>query len=129
MDDLPLLELFATANEVRVPGDLERSSPHENVPDTVVDWYMVDGGRILVTFWCSRLHEVVYQTPAVTEQDALRRNDRLFAHYAQGWSWNEVLDNGFGKTYRRTDLRGYALWSYAMDFMTFGTMEFHRTKW
>jgi hypothetical protein len=37
----------------------------------------------------------------------------------------EILDNGFGKTYRREDMRRFALWSYAMDCVTFGTMEFH----
>lgn len=128
-DGLPLLELLCTADEVRVPGDLELSNPHEKAPDAVVDRYVVDGGRMLLTFWHARLHEVIYQTPAESEEDASRRNARLFAHYGQGDGWNEVLDNGFGKTYRRTDQQRYALWSYTMDFTTFGTMEFHQVKW
>ncbi|MFJ6928328.1 hypothetical protein ACIQUP_13625 [Streptomyces nigra] len=90
---------------------------------------MVDGGRLLLTVWRGRLHEVIYQTPAESEQDAARRNDRLFAHYGQGDGWTEILDNDFGKTYRRTDQRRYALWSYATAITTFGTMEFHRVMW
>ncbi|MYR78448.1 hypothetical protein K7395_26000 [Streptomyces filamentosus] len=128
-DDLPLLELLCAADEVRAPGELESSGPHENAPDAVVDTYVVDGGRLLLTLWRGRLHEVIYQTPAESGEDAERRNDRLFAHYGQGGGWNEILDNGFGKTYRDADQRLYALWSYMMDFTTFGTMEFHQVKW
>ncbi len=128
-DDLPLLELLGTADKVRVPGELESSRPHEKAPDAVVDTYVVDAGRLLLTFWHGRLHEVIYQTPAETGQDASRRNERLFAHYGQGDAWTEILDNGFGKTYRRTDQERYALWSYAMDFATFGTMDFHQVMW
>lgn len=129
LDDLPLLELLCTADEVRIPGDLESSNPHEKAPDAVVERYVVDGGGILLTFWRARLHEVIYQTPAESEEHAARRNDRLFAHYGQGDGWNEILDNGFGKTYRRADLQRYALWSYVMDATTIGTMEFHQVRW
>ncbi|QNS08257.1 hypothetical protein [Streptomyces xanthii] len=129
MDDLPLLELLCAADEVRVPGELESSRPHEKAPDAVVDTYVVDGGRLLLTLWHGRLHEVIYQTPAESAEDASRRNDRLFAHYGQGDDWTEILDNGFGKTYRRADQGRYALWSYVMDVATFGTMEFHRVMW
>ncbi|MFD0421418.1 hypothetical protein [Streptomyces parvus] len=128
-DDLPLLELLCAADEVRPPGELASSVPHENAPDAVVDTYVVDGGRLLLTLWHGRLHEVIYQTPAESEEGAARRDDRLFSHYGQGDGWHEVLDNGFGKTYRCTDQRRYALWSYMMDFTTFGTMEFHQVKW
>ncbi|MFJ6612611.1 hypothetical protein ACIQPT_20305 [Streptomyces sp. NPDC091289] len=127
-DDLALLELLCSADEGRVPGELESSGPHENAPDAAVDIYGVDCGRLLLTLWRGRLHEVIYQTPAESGEDAARRNDRLFAHYGQGEGWNEILDNGFGKTYRGADQRRYALWSYVMDFMTFGTMEFHQVK-
>lgn len=129
LDDLPLLELLCAADEVRIRGDLESSNPHEKAADAVVDRYVVGGGRMLLTFWRARLHEVIYQTPAESEEDTSRRNDRLFAHYGHGDGWNEILDNGFGKTYRRTDHQRYALWSYVMDFTTFGTMEFHQVKW
>ncbi|NEB36547.1 hypothetical protein [Streptomyces sp. SID14515] len=126
---LPLLELRCSADEIRLPGELTSSSPHENAPGAVVNTYAVDGGRLLLTLWRGRLHEVTYQTPAESGEDAARRNDRLFAHYGQGEGWNEILDNGFGKTYRGAGQRRYALWSYVMDFMTFGTMEFHQVKW
>ncbi|MEU2576402.1 hypothetical protein ACIP3B_11040 [Streptomyces anulatus] len=81
--------------------------------------FMVDGGR---------LHEVIYRTPADSVEEASRHNDRLFAHYGQGAGWTEILDDGFGKTYRRTDQRRYALWGYAMDITTFGTMGFPQVK-
>ncbi|MFE6982488.1 hypothetical protein [Streptomyces griseus] len=126
---LPLLELLCSADEIRLPGELTSSSPHENAPGAVVNTYAVDGGRLLLTLWRGRLHEVIYQTPAESGEDAERRNDRLFAHYGQGEGWNEILDNGFGKTYRGAGQQRYALWSYVMDFMTFGTMEFHQVKW
>ncbi|MFD6477074.1 hypothetical protein ACFWEH_26630 [Streptomyces anulatus] len=128
-DDLPLLELLCAADEVRIPGELESSFPHENAPDAVTDTYVVDGGRLLLTLWHGRLHEVIYRTPAESVEDASRRNDRLFAHYGQGDGWTEILDNGFGRTYRRTDQQRYAFWSYAMDITTFGTMGFHQVKW
>ncbi|MFF7008054.1 hypothetical protein ACFY9Y_19435 [Streptomyces fimicarius] len=128
-DSLPLLELLCSADEIRVPGELTSSGPHEHAPGAVVDAYVIDGGRLLLTLWHGRLHEVIYQTPAETGEDAARRNDRLFAHYGQGEGWNEILDNGFGKTYRDAGQRRYALWSYVMDVTTFGTMEFHQVKW
>lgn len=128
-DDLPLLELLCAADKVRVPGELESSCPHENASDAVTDTYVVDGGRLLLTLLHGRLHEVIYRTPAESVEDASRRNDRLFAHYGQDDGWTEILDNGFGRTYRRTDLERYALWSYAMDITTFGTMGFHQVKW
>lgn len=78
---------------------------------------------------CQTLTEVIYRTPAESVEDASRRNDWLFAHYGQGDGWTEILDNGFGRTYRRTDQQRYALWSYAMDITTFGTMGFHQVKW
>jgi hypothetical protein len=34
-----------------------------------------------------------------------------------------------GKTYRRADMERYALWSYVMDYTTFGTVGFHAVKW
>ncbi|MDI3389910.1 hypothetical protein QIS99_27505 [Streptomyces sp. B-S-A8] len=127
--DLPLLELLCPVDEVEAPGDVEFSHPHEKARDAVVHGCAVDGGRMLLTVWQGRLHEVIYQTPAESEEDASARNDRLFAHYGQGDRWNEILDNGYGKTYRRTDEQRYALWSYTMDFTTFGTMEFHQVMW
>ncbi|MFM9368580.1 hypothetical protein [Streptomyces sp. Da 82-17] len=131
LEDLPLLDLLSAADAVRMhaPGTLEFSHPHEKAADAVVDGYAVDGGRLLLTFWHDRLHEVIYQTPAESAEDAARRNDRLFAHYGQGDGWTEILDNGWGKTYRRADEQRYALWSYAMDVTTFGTMEFHQVQW
>ncbi|MFI7006443.1 hypothetical protein [Streptomyces sp. NPDC050145] len=128
-DELPLLDLLCAAEEVRVLGEPEASGRHEKAPDAVVDTYVIDGGRLLLTLWRGRLHEVIYQTPAESWEEASRRNDRLFAHYGQGGGWTEILDNGFGKTYRRADQRRYALWSYMMDVTTFGTMDFHQVKW
>ena len=71
------------------------------------------------------MHCVIYQAPLGDETAIESRNAGLFEHYGEGQEWDEILDNGFGKTYRREDMRRFALWSYAMDFVTFGTMEFH----
>jgi hypothetical protein len=75
------------------------------------------------------LHEVIYQTPAEDDAASADRNAALFAHYGDGHPFNEILDNGYGKTYRRADMERYALWSYAMDYTTVGTMAFHAVKW
>ncbi|WP_327145928.1 hypothetical protein [Nocardia sp. NBC_01327] len=64
---------------------------------------------------------MIFQTPAESEAAAAERNACLFAHYGQGLGWNEVLDNGFGKTYEREDQQLFAMWSYAMDYTTIGT--------
>jgi hypothetical protein len=82
-----------------------------------------------VTEWRKAVHEVIFQTPARTRKQAAARNAALFDFYGEGHGWNEILDNGFGKTYRRADLQRFALWSYAMDFNTFGTMAFHEVRW
>lgn len=58
-DDLSLLELLCAADEVRVPGELESSCPHKNAPDAVTGTYVTDGGRLLLTLWHGRLHEVI----------------------------------------------------------------------
>ena len=84
---------------------------------------------IILTTWQGKLHEVIYQTPAKDEDAAASRNAAQFVHYGDGHPFNEVLDNGFGKTYRRADMQRYALWSYAMYFTTVGMMDFHVVKW
>jgi hypothetical protein len=104
------------------------NEPHEHAPGAVVRTYEIPEGHILVTEWCGLVHEVIFQTPGRTEEEAAARNQNLFQFYADGLEWNEILDNGFGKTYRRSDLQRFALWSYAMDFNTFGTMEFHGVR-
>ncbi|PPS82096.1 hypothetical protein [Streptomyces sp. MH60] len=72
---------------------------------------------------------MIYQTPAESEENASRCKERLSAPYGQDDGWTEVLDNGFGKTCRRTEQRRHALWSCAMDITTFRTMEFRQVKW
>ena len=68
-------------------------------------------------------------TPCETEAAAAKRNHRIFEHYGEGRTWREILDNGFGKSYRRDDGERFALWSYTMDITTVGTMAFHEVKW
>ncbi|MDG9682361.1 hypothetical protein QC334_06340 [Streptomyces sp. DH18] len=81
--------------------------------------FMVDGGR---------LHEVIYRTPADSVEEASRRNDRLFVLWT-----GRRLDRDSRQRFRQ-DLSPYrsaavrALWSYAMDITTFGTMGFHQVK-
>jgi hypothetical protein len=123
---LPLFSLLQAADEIAAPGELIWEMPHEEAEDASQRCFQIDDGRVILTVWRRKLHEVIYQTPLEDEAAVERRNVELFKHYGEGHSWNEILDNGFGKTYRRADMQRYALWSYAMDFNTFGTMEFHK---
>ena len=75
-----------------------------------------------------RKNPVIQSAPAGDEDASVERNETLFAHYGDGHAFNEILDNGFGKTYRRADMERYALWSYAMDYTTIGTMAFHEVE-
>jgi hypothetical protein len=75
------------------------------------------------------LHEVIYQTPAGNAAGAIARYAAIFAHYSGSRSFNEIFDNGFGQAHRRADMERYALWSYAMDITTVGTVAFHPIKW
>ena len=115
--------------EFNPPGEWRETTAHENADDAVTHTYAVPEGAVFVTIWQGLVHEVLYQTPCETEAESAARNRKLFAHYGEGLEWTEILDNGFGKTYRRNDGERYALWSYAMDFTTFGTMAFHEVKW
>jgi hypothetical protein len=126
---LPVFELLTPIDALKAPGPLVHSLPHEKAAGATVQAYEIEAGRILLTVWNGVLHEVIYQTPMEFEEESRRRNVTLFRHYGGGQKWNELLDNGFGKTYRRADMQRYALWSYAMDFNTFGTMAFHEIKW
>ena len=126
---LPLFRLLDAADGIAAPGELVSQAPHEKVVGAHQQRYAIAEGHVILTTWRGKLHEVIYQTPAENEAAAAERNAALFAHYGDGHPFNEILDNGFGKTYRRADLHRYALWSYAMDFTTVGTMEFHAVKW
>ena len=126
--NLPLFSLLTPSDDVVTPGSLVASEPHEHAKGGVVTGFDIPEGRIILTYWKGQLHEVIYQTPHKSRRSALERNEYLFLHYGQGLTWTEVLDNGFGKSYRRHDLERYALWSYAMDYVTFGSMQFHEVK-
>lgn len=125
---LPFFTLLIATDEIVVPGLLVWEKPHEKVEAALMQCFRVADGRVILTIWRQKLQEVIYQTPLKDETAIERRNAELFKHYGEGHDWREILDNGFGKTYRRTDMQRYALWSYAMDFNTFGTMEFHAVK-
>jgi len=127
--DLPLLDLLTVLDELPDLGDFEWWQDHDKTPEAIVVSFRITNGRMLLTYWRSQLHEVIYQTPAASKDEAAQRNSSLFAHYGQGLGWSEILDNGFGKSYRRADGQRYALWSYAMDYTTIGTMAFHEVKW
>ncbi|MEV0683616.1 hypothetical protein AB0I35_07085 [Nocardia sp. NPDC050378] len=110
--------------ELTEPGEVEWWREHERTADALVVCFRIPAGRMLLTYWHGQLHEVIYQTPEESGEAAAARNAYLFAHYGQEQNWIEVLDNGFGKTYFRSDDRLYALWSYAMDYTTVGTRAF-----
>jgi hypothetical protein len=126
---LPLFRLLDAADTIARPGELVWERPHEKAAGAHQQRYAIPEGHLILTIWHGKLHEVIYQTPAEDDVATAERNRALFAHYGDGQRFNEILDNGFGKTYRRADTRLYALWSYAMDFTTVGTMEFHQVKW
>jgi hypothetical protein len=126
---LPLYSLGAAVDSIVAPGELVWEGPHEKAEGGYQRRYKIPEGHVILTTWKGKLHEVIYQTPADNEKASADRNVALFAHYGEGQAFNEVLDNGFGKTYRRADLLRYALWSYAMDYTTIGTMQFHAVKW
>ena len=126
---IPTFDLLRPAHDVTLPGELVDDAAHDKAAGARTLIYEIAEGRVLLTIWKDRLHEVIYQTPVASASGAHRRNNQLFEHYGAGQPWKEMLDNGFGKTYRRADMERYALWSYAMDFTTFGTMEFHAVKW
>ncbi len=127
--NLPLFRLNQSSEELPELDNLIWEKPHEKAEGAFERCFQLNDGRLILTVWKQKLHEVIYQTPAQTDIEAAQRNTDLFNHYGEGFEWKEILDNGFGKTYRRADLNRYALWSYAMDFNTFGTMEFHSVKW
>ena len=125
---LPLFRLLDAAGDIPDPGDLVWEGVHDKAEGAYQQRFEIEEGFIILTVWQGRLHEVIYQTPADDDGASAKRNEALFAHYGDGHRFNEVPDNGFGKTYRRTDMQRYALWSYAMDYTTVGTMEFHAVK-
>ncbi|MFC9967825.1 hypothetical protein [Nocardia ignorata] len=120
--DLPLMDLLT--EEMQNPGEAEWWDEHEKSADAIVVCFRIPAGRMLLTYWNGQLHKVIYQTPEESEEAAAQRNAYLFAHYGQGHDWTEVVDNGFGKTYFRSDDQLFALWSYAMDYTTVGTKAF-----
>ena len=123
---IPLFELCCFPKDVETSGEeLFRAVDTEKHTRTWV--YEIREGVLWLTFWKRKLHEVTYQTPLKSKVGSQRRNNLLFSHYGDGLKWNEILDNGFGKAFRRSDLKRYALWSYAMDYVTFGTMDYHDT--
>ena len=126
---LPLFHLGDSVEELIEPGECVWESAHEKAPDAFQRRYAIDDGHVILTTWRGILHEVIYQTPTEYEETSEERNSSLFEHYGEGHAFNEVLDNGFGKTYRRADMQRYALWGYVLDYTTIGTMEFHEVKW
>jgi hypothetical protein len=124
-----LMPVLLVPAEIPLAARFVGDEPHRHAAGAVVRTYQVPQGHILVTAWQGLIHEVIFQTPASSDERAAVRNQALLEFYADGLGWNEILDNGFGKTYRRSDLQRFALWSYSMDFNTFGTMEFHGVRW
>lgn len=127
--DLPLFQLLSPIEIVECPGSLIEKAAHPRAAGAYNRCFEIECGRYIVTEWRGLLHCVIYQTPFEDEVVSDSRNSMLFEHYGDGLDWREILDNGFGKSYRRADMQRFALWSYAMDYNTFGTMEFHEVKW
>ena len=126
---IPLFRLLDDPNGITAPGQLVWEGPHEKAAEAYKQRFQIPEGHIILTIWNGKLHSVIYQTPAEDYKGAAGRNKQLFKHYGEGQEFNEILDNGFGKTYRRADMERFALWSYAMDYTTIGTMDFHAVMW
>jgi hypothetical protein len=126
---LPLFTFLTPAKSIPLPGELVSEGPHEHAKRAIDRLYRIPEGHVILTLWKGKVHCVIYQAPLEDETASESRNAGLFAHYGEGKVWNEILDNGFGKTYRREDMERFALWSYAMDYNTFGTMAFHEVMW
>lgn len=126
----PLLPVFLPlTQDVTPPGREVYVGAHEHVSDACVRQYEVPQGHIVLTLWSGRLHEVVYRTPAASMEAARSKREELLGAYGDGHTFLEVLDNGFGKSYLRSDGERYALWSYTMDFVTVMTKDFRAVKW
>lgn len=107
---------------------IAEETPHKTLAGAVSYRFEMPEGAYILTMWQGVLHNVIYQTPVLDGFDRLERNRTLFEHYGEGHEWTEVLDNGFGKRFHRADLKRFALWSYTMDFNTFGTMAFSQAE-
>ena len=129
MADLPYFKIESDATAIAAPGDLLWQKPHAHAKGAVDSCYKIEQGQVILTSWLGRLHCIIYQTPLEVVSDRERRNAELFEHYSDGLAWREILDNGFGKTYRRGDMKRFALWSYVKDYNTFGSMDFHGVMW
>jgi hypothetical protein len=125
----PLVPLLVPHETCVIPGTVQQIEAHEKVAEATTSSYETEYGTILVTVWNNCIHEVIYQMPLYSKAAVARRNAQLFCFYSDDKKWNKVLDNGFGITYRRADMERYALYSYAMDINTFGTMGFHEAEY
>lgn len=126
--ELPLFQLLSPWRFVECPGELIEEAPHKKAARAYDRCYEIAEGHCILTEWNGLLHCVIYQTPVEDEVVRASRNAMLFDHYGEGLDWRELVDNGFGKIYRRADMRRFALWSYYMDYNTFGTMEFNDVR-
>ncbi len=124
-----LIPLLVPHEACVIPGTLQQIEAHEKVAESTTSTYETESGNIIVSVWNNYIHEVIYQMPLHSKAAVGRRNAQLFHFYSDGKKWNKVLDNGFGITYRRADMARYALYSYAMDINTFGTMDVHEAQY
>jgi hypothetical protein len=128
MTEYPVFQLRSKVNK----GDFDGKGEIE-MDEKIKECYNVvvenPNGRVLIVVWKNEIHELIYQMPCRTKWGSRKRNTKLFNHYGEGFQFVEVLDNGFGKSYWREDKNLFALWSYAMDFTTIGTAEFHKVRW
>ncbi len=85
--------------------------------------FEIDLGHIILTEWQGKVHQVIYWIYFQDEQLTEQKYKYLLDLYADGATWNRVLDNGFGYTYVRSDQKQYALYSYWADVSTFTTAE------
>lgn len=125
---LPVFDLGKEFARNQMPGTLVAMRPHDSVKGATVYHYRLNRGNISLTVASNRIQEVSYQTPCRMPWSKRKKNTFLFRHYSPVSEWDEIFDNGNGKTYRSIDGARYAFWSYKYDHNTFGTMDFHEEK-
>lgn len=81
---LPLFRLLDPVDDLAPLGELVWEGPHEKAEGAYQRRYEIADGYIILTTWHSKLHEVIYQTPADDEAESASRNEELFAHYGEG---------------------------------------------
>ncbi|MBY0418007.1 MAG: hypothetical protein K2W88_08115 [Pararheinheimera sp.] len=126
---LPTFDLGDKFLPESLAGFTFKEAPHGKIAGATVYTVEVMAGDILLITFGEVLHEIVYQTPSWFPWTRKRKLRKLFKSYSNGHDWAELMDNGFGKVFRRSDKMVGALTSRLMDYTTFHTEFWRSQKW